>query len=319
MRPEQHPASNSTARKAHAEATVPDLGIHLGDRIWQIPGPGPIAAELERLHRIGQSRRDEISDDDWAWFCAHPLQQSRVQWGEVIPVLLAWIRQRGGEGPSVSCAGRGGDVEVIDVESLAEKWESASMAARRSEHHWPADCLAEAAATVRQLAAELTATLAAQPAAPQPTEGGALTEAEQTSLHYSQANHVITWTSLFAVVERIKADAYAAGLEAVLSEQARQRFLTEPVAHAQRPEGVTVTEHGVDVNGQIVGPIDGWDGYRRGELAATHTRQRTTFPDVVTEWAEAGGDDDAELVDRGSPGVRRWLAYQDRRAAGGDR
>jgi hypothetical protein len=36
-------------------------------------------------------------------------------------------------------------------ESLQDRWRQASAAARKSEHHWPADCLAEAADVLDQM------------------------------------------------------------------------------------------------------------------------------------------------------------------------
>lgn len=40
-----------------------------------------------------------------------------------------------------------------DYSDLTSKWRGASESARRAEHHWPADCLAEAADLVDSLAA----------------------------------------------------------------------------------------------------------------------------------------------------------------------
>lgn len=85
-----------------------DFGVSR-DSVWVIPGPGPIAAELHRLDTIGKSLRHEISDEDWEWFSAHPLSSvPGISWGEVIPVLLGWMRQRGGEGDAPTGSVLGG-------------------------------------------------------------------------------------------------------------------------------------------------------------------------------------------------------------------
>lgn len=49
------------------------------------------------------------------------------------------------------------EAEGLDVSDLVAKWSDASVAARKSEHHWPADCLAEAAEVVTRLADRLAA------------------------------------------------------------------------------------------------------------------------------------------------------------------
>ena len=86
------------------------------------------------------------------------------------------------------------------------------------------------------------------------------------------------------------------------------------VSAAQRPEGVTVTEWGVRLAGGSVtstGYLAGVsEGFARAAVrpddgrfvvppspesvpVAVMARQRTTFPDVVTEWAEVSGDTEA--------------------------
>lgn len=49
------------------------------------------ADELQRLHSIGQTRRDLITDDDWAWFCAHPLIASG-HLSSTLPPIIEWLR-----------------------------------------------------------------------------------------------------------------------------------------------------------------------------------------------------------------------------------
>lgn len=81
----------SCAPPAVVPNDLPEIGLLRPGQLWVLPGPGPIAAELERLHTIGQARHDQISDDDWEWFCAHPLKQHpRVRWGE-----LGWLVHQG--------------------------------------------------------------------------------------------------------------------------------------------------------------------------------------------------------------------------------
>lgn len=51
------------------------------------------------------------------------------------------------------------------------------------------------------------------------------------------------------------------------------------------PEAGVTEEHGCALqDGRVLGPIDGWSGYRRNELRATHRRTRTRYADHVTEW-----------------------------------
>lgn len=50
------------------------------------------ADELQRLYSIGQTRRDLISDDDWAWFCAHPLAGHTPGISKLAPAIIEWLR-----------------------------------------------------------------------------------------------------------------------------------------------------------------------------------------------------------------------------------
>jgi hypothetical protein len=59
-----------------------------------------------------------------------------------------------GEGTCSNCGQGPEPAEIHDRVTLSEKWLSASEAARKAEHHFPADCLAEAVQVLRQEKAE---------------------------------------------------------------------------------------------------------------------------------------------------------------------
>lgn len=53
------------------------------------------ADELARLDRIGQTRRDLISDADWEWFTKHPLREFAPHLaGETARTAGPWLRDR---------------------------------------------------------------------------------------------------------------------------------------------------------------------------------------------------------------------------------
>jgi hypothetical protein len=81
-----------------------------GIQIQQFNGPGEIlhwtitpeqparsleeaVYDLERLQRIGKSRRDRVSDRDWEWFSSHPLtRRSLKPFNDAVPTLIDWLR-----------------------------------------------------------------------------------------------------------------------------------------------------------------------------------------------------------------------------------
>jgi hypothetical protein len=162
-----------------------------------------------------------------------------------------------------------------------------------------------------------------------PPAEGMLTEVEAEALAWTYVNG--TYRDLphaarermekaRATVERIKADAYAAGRASVHvpvepdnhHNAALCPYCTPLAARSQRPEGVTVTEWGVRYTPgapiterppymyEVTRPWSKETALAEAERtrdmrgpATAFSRQRTTFPDVVTEWAEVSGDTEA--------------------------
>lgn len=52
--------------------------------------------DLRRLNEIGNTRRDEISDDDWTWFSNHPLNGANtrpVGWSAALGQITDYLEQ----------------------------------------------------------------------------------------------------------------------------------------------------------------------------------------------------------------------------------
>lgn len=55
---------------------------------------GSVVAELDRLDAIGNTRRDLINDDDWAWFTSHPVVRDlagHTLLSTALPAVRAWL------------------------------------------------------------------------------------------------------------------------------------------------------------------------------------------------------------------------------------
>lgn len=79
-------------------------------------GVSVAASELRRLNRIGETRRDLISDEDWMWFCNHPLRLAHehpIGWSAALGPVADWLD--GITGVTSSDGDRGLSDEELDA------------------------------------------------------------------------------------------------------------------------------------------------------------------------------------------------------------
>jgi hypothetical protein len=209
---------------------------------------------------------------------------------------------------SVSCAGGGGDVEAA-AESVTLpveadwSWDQCAVcgSVEVTDRRWvvllmksptiaragwcaAAECQKDLSITERTIPA---AALAAQPAAPQPTEGGAGQATE------SQAVLVMHYVEGWLSNDYPEAAKY---LREHADEMADQMVEDDcAVEDPQRPEGVTVTEWSTQIAHSQRGYLERDQAERRAAHDGSPVvwRNVTTFPDVVTEWTEVSGDTEA--------------------------